>query len=133
MRGGKNGLYTPRNNSNKGNLSLAVVNVGTSGVPHPLYFLYRKPRHTDDGKVYSHTYKTQAKRFFSLPLRFDICTGANVVLGGQHKFVVQHPLRLVVQYSGRVQLDHLVVLHCQIVPCTLQVGHLITQKQQIKK
>lgn len=83
--------------------------------------------------MHTNTYKTQALVIFSLPLRFDVCTGANVVLGGQHKLVVQHPFRLVVQHSGRVQLDHLVVLHRQIVPCTLQVGHLITQQQQINK
>lgn len=72
-------------------------------------------------------------KIFSLPLRFDVCAGAYVVFGGQHKLIVEHPLGFVVQHSRGVQLDHLVVLHRQIVPCTLQVGHLITPQKQINK
>ena len=59
-----------------------------------------------------------------VPLRLDVGAGADVVLGGQHKLVVQHPLRLVVEHCGRVQLHHLVVLHCQVVARALQVSDL---------
>lgn len=64
---------------------------------------------------------------FSIPFGFYVSAGADVVLGGQHKLVVENPLGLVVQYGGRVQLDHLVVLHCEIVAGALQVSNLITR------
>lgn len=70
---------------------------------------------------------------FSLPFGFYISAGADVVLGGQHKLIVENPLRLVVQYGRRVQLDHLVVLHCEIVAGALQVSNLITPETQINK
>ncbi len=69
----------------------------------------------------------------SLPFGFDISAGADVVLGGQHKLVIENPLGLVVQYGGRVQLDHLVVLHRQIVAGALQVSNLITPETQINE
>lgn len=61
---------------------------------------------------------------FHQPFGLYISAGADVVLGGQHKLVVKHPLGLVVQNGGRVQLDHLVVLHCEIVAGALQVSNL---------
>lgn len=74
-----------------------------------------------------------ARQAVSLPLWFDVGAGADVVLGGQHKLIVHHPLRLVVQHSGGVQLDHLVVLHSQVVACTLQMGYLsITYRDRNK-
>lgn len=75
----------------------------------------------------------QTNSAFSLPFGFYISAGADVVLGGQHKLIVENPLGLVVQYGGRVQLDHLVVLHCEIVAGALQVSNLITPKTQINK
>lgn len=69
----------------------------------------------------------------SLPFGFDISAGADVVLGGQHKLVIENPLGLVVQYGGRVQLDHLVVLHREIVAGALQVSNLITPETQINE
>lgn len=56
--------------------------------------------------------------------RLDVEDGADVVARGQHKFLVQRPLGLVVQARGRVQVHHLVVLHRQVVPRALQVRHL---------
>jgi len=44
------------------------------------------------------------------PLRLDVGAGPDVVLGGQHKLVVQNPFRLVVETGGGVKLDHLVIL-----------------------
>lgn len=61
-----------------------------------------------------------------VPLGLDVGDGTNVVLGGQYELVVQHPLRLVVQTGGGVELDHLAVLHCQVVTRPLQVGNLGT-------
>ena len=35
-----------------------------------------------------------------LPVRFDICDGSDVVFGCEYKFIVQHPLRSVIQAGG---------------------------------
>ncbi len=79
------------------------------------------------------TNKFNAFACFSLPFGLDISAGADVVLGGQHKLVIENPLGLVVQYGGRVQLDHLVVLHREIVSGALQVSNLITPEMQINE
>lgn len=39
-----------------------------------------------------------ARQAVSLPLWFDVGAGADVVLGGQHKLIVYHQLRLVVAH-----------------------------------
>ena len=54
----------------------------------------------------------------------DVCDGADVVFGGEHELVVEHPLGLVVEAGGGVQLHHLVVLAGQVVARPLQVRHL---------
>lgn len=76
------------------------------------------PAYRDGDKKFSHVFffkvfsqNAQARGGFSLPFGFDISAGADVVLCGQHELVVENPLGLMVQYGGRVQLDHLVVLH----------------------
>ena len=53
------------------------------------------------------------------PFRFDVGDGADVIFGGEDKLVVEHPLRLVVEAGGGVELHNLVVFHRQIVPCAL--------------
>lgn len=60
----------------------------------------------------------------NIPLWLDVCTSANVVFGGENEFVVEHPLRFVVQDCRRVQLDHLVVLYSQVMTRALQMSHL---------
>lgn len=67
------------------------------------------------------------------PLWSDAGARADVVLGGEHKLVVEHPVRLVVQHSGGVQLDHLVVLHRQVLACALQVRHLSQRSHVITR
>lgn len=62
--------------------------------------------------------------FEYIPLWLDVCASADVVLGGEDKFIVEHPLRLVVQDCGGMQLDHLVVFYCEVMTCTLQMCHL---------
>ena len=47
------------------------------------------------------------------PVRLDIRAGADVVLRGQDKLIVQNPLGLVVQTGGGVQLNHLCVFECK--------------------
>jgi len=59
-----------------------------------------------------------------LPLWLDVGDSTDVVLGGEHKFIVQHPFWFVVEHGGWVELNHLVVLHCEVVASPLQVGHL---------
>lgn len=59
-----------------------------------------------------------------IPLWFDVCTSANVVFGGQNKFIVENPLRFMVQDCRWVQLDNLVVFYSQVMTCALQVSHL---------
>ena len=49
------------------------------------------------------------------PFWFDVCTRADVVLGCEDELVVEHPLGLVVQDGGGVQLHHLVVLHGEVM------------------
>lgn len=63
-----------------------------------------------------------------VPLWFDVCASADVVFGGEHKFIVEHPLRLVVQDCRWVQLDHLVVFDCEVMTCALQMSHLEVNK-----
>jgi len=41
------------------------------------------------------------------PLTTNGGDSANVILGGEHEFVVENPLWLVVQTRGRMQCDHL--------------------------
>lgn len=67
---------------------------------------------------------------WNLPLRFDVSARADVILGGEHKLVVKHPLRLVVQHSGGVQLYDLVVFHRQVVARALQVSDLFTPQRE---
>lgn len=55
---------------------------------------------------------------------FDVGHGANVVFGGEHKLVVDDPVRFVVEASRGVQLHNLVVFDCEVVACSLQVGNL---------
>lgn len=68
-----------------------------------------------------------------VPLWFDVCTSANVVFGSQNKFVVENPLRLVVQDCRRVQLDNLVVFYSQVMTCALQVSHLQDKEKNTNK
>lgn len=68
-----------------------------------------------------------------VPLWLDVCTSANVVFGGQNKFVVEHPLRFMVQDCRRVQLDNLVVFYSQVMPCALQMSHLHNKERERKK
>lgn len=70
----------------------------------------------------------QKKFIQNAPLWFDVGARADVILGGEHKLVVQHPLGLVVQHGGRVQLHHLVVLHGQVMACALQMSNLLSQR-----
>lgn len=64
------------------------------------------------------------------PFWFDVSARADVVLAGEHKLIVKHPLRLVVQHSGWVQLHHLVVLHGQVMSGALQVSDLFTPQEE---
>lgn len=66
-----------------------------------------------------------------VPLWFDVCTSANVVFGSQNKFVVENPLRLMVQDCRWVQLDNLVVFYSQVMTCALQVSHLQDKEKKI--
>ena len=59
-----------------------------------------------------------------LPLWFDVCASADVVFGGEHEFVVKHPLRFVVQDCRWVKLDYLVVFDCEVMTCAFQMSHL---------
>ncbi len=63
-----------------------------------------------------------------IPFWFDVCASAYVVFGGEDKFIVKHPLGLVVQDCRWMQLDHLVVFHCEVMTCALQVSHLEIKK-----
>lgn len=67
---------------------------------------------------------------WNLPLWFDVSACADVILGSQHKLIVKHPLRLVVQHSGWVQLYDLVVLHRQVMACALQVSDLFAPTRE---
>lgn len=69
------------------------------------------------------TLQVNASKHYS-PLWLDVCASADVVFGGEHKFIVKNPLRFVVQNRRRVQLDHLVVFDCEVMTSTFQVGHL---------
>lgn len=66
-----------------------------------------------------------------IPFWFDVCASADVVFGGEDKFIVEHPLGLVVQDCRGVQLDHLVVFDCEVMTCALQMSHL--EDKKIKK
>ena len=79
---------------------------------------------TTAGDMTARRYGAHAERRGDPPFWFDVCTRADVVLGCEHKLVVEHPLRLVIQDGGGVQLHHLVVLHCQVVARALQVSDL---------
>lgn len=68
-----------------------------------------------------------------IPFWLDVCTSANVVFGGQNKFVVEHPLRFMVQDCRRVQLDNLVVFYSQVMPRALQMSHLHDKEREGKK
>ena len=41
------------------------------------------------------------------PFSFDIGASSNVVLGGEHKLVIQNPFRFVIQAGWRMQLYNL--------------------------
>ena len=60
----------------------------------------------------------------NLPFSLDVSDRPNIVLGGEHKLVVEHPLRFVVKAGGRVQLHDLVVFRRQVVARPLKVGNL---------
>src|SRR4029434_1443096 len=74
--------------------------------------------------THAHTHTTHTHS----PLWFDVGARADVVLGGEHKLVVEDPLWLVVQHRRGMKLHHLVVLHRQVVTRLLQRRHL--RKQQ---
>ena len=61
---------------------------------------------------------------FDEPVGLDVRHRPNVILRGQHELVVEDPLRFVVQTGGRVQLNHLVILHGQVMTSALQMSHL---------
>ncbi len=67
------------------------------------------------------------------PFAFDVCDSADVIARGQHKLLVQRPLRLVVQAGGGVQVHHLIVLHRQVVPRPLKVRHLTPQNGTLER
>ena len=64
------------------------------------------------------------------PLRGDVCDGAYVVLGREHKLAVEAPLWLVVYGGARMEGHNLVVLEGQVVPCFLEVSHLEEEARQ---
>ena len=47
----------------------------------------------------------------SVPFTLDADDGPDVVLGGEDKLIIQHPLRLGVEHSGRMQGDYLQTTH----------------------
>ena len=53
-------------------------------------------------------------------------------LCGEDELVVEDPLRLVVQAGRGVQLHDLVVLHGQVVPRALKVGHLRDDDEMVE-
>lgn len=59
-----------------------------------------------------------------LQLTFNIGNSSNVVLGGQHEFIVNDPIRLMIQTRRRMQLNDLVILDGQVVACSFQMGNL---------
>ena len=67
-----------------------------------------------------------------LPLWFDIGHRPYIVLGGQHKLGVQHPLGLVIQTRGGMDLYDLVVLDRQVVASALQMGNLLNRAHTLK-
>ncbi len=64
----------------------------------------------------------------SFPLNVD--HSANVVLRRQHKLVVQHPLRLVLEDARGVEGHRLVVLDGEVEPRALQVSDLHSSNAQ---
>ena len=72
-------------------------------------------------------------RCLDQPLGFHIGHCANIVLCRQHKFVVEHPLGLVVQAGRGVKLYNLVVLDRKVVAGALKMGNLSTKKRLIKQ
>ena len=44
------------------------------------------------------------------PLWFDVSASSDVILGSQHKLIVEHPLWLVVQACARMKLNNLAVV-----------------------
>ncbi len=64
-----------------------------------------------------------------IPICLDICTGPDVVLGGKDKLIVEHPFWFVVETSAGMELDHLVILRCQVVSTAFQMSHLVKQRQ----
>ena len=64
------------------------------------------------------------RAIWRVPFGADFCAGPDVVFGGEHKLVVQHPFGLVIQTRRRVDVHCLIVLHCQVEPAPLQMRHL---------
>ncbi len=58
------------------------------------------------------------------PIGFDITDSPNVILRRENEFIVDDPLRFVVQHCARVKLDNLVVFYRQIMSIPFQMGHL---------
>lgn len=65
-----------------------------------------------------------------VPFRADFSAGTDVVLSSEHELVVQHPLGLMVQTRGWMDVHSLVVLHCQVEPTPLQMRHLQTHSYE---
>lgn len=61
---------------------------------------------------------------WDVPLRFDVCARANVVLRSEHR------IQVAVLHDGQVQLHHLVVLHCEVMAGALYVSPLVDGRGQ---
>lgn len=57
-------------------------------------------------------------------LTFDISAGSNVILCRQYELVVKDPFWLVIEASGRMKHDVLVVFNGAIVSLAFKMGHL---------
>mmetsp|Transcript_32112 Transcript_32112/g.68363 ORF Transcript_32112/g.68363 Transcript_32112/m.68363 type:complete len:713 (-) Transcript_32112:7-2145(-) len=50
--------------------------------------------------------------------------GPNVIFAGQCKFFKQYPLRFIINGRAGMNVDDLIVLHSEVIPLPLKVGHL---------
>lgn len=57
-------------------------------------------------------------------LTFNISYCSNVIFRSQNKFVIYDPFRFVVQASGWMQLNYLVIFYRQIVSGSFQMSNL---------
>lgn len=73
------------------------------------------------------------KQCAHIPLWLDVCASADVVLCGEDKFIVEHPLGLVIQDRRWVQLDHLVVFDCEVMACAFQMSHLKNETRLVTR